>query len=97
MATENTNPVTKPIMTVAVMACGTVRCGSVDSSARCRAESRPANIRQGEARPVRNVTPPGHPVLFSKSRHTKDDDALCPSARQVTVIVMKDIMLNTTS
>ena len=59
MATAKVNPVTNPMAMVVHRAFGTVFSGSVHSYARWREASRPANMKQGVAKPVRNVTPAG--------------------------------------
>lgn len=89
-------PVLKPTPTVAINALGTVRLGSVTSSARCKIASIPAYIRHGVVSPVRKVTPSDHPVLFSKLPQTWDEGCFSPIARQVIVTTRKPAMASIT-
>lgn len=96
MATANPKPVRQPIVTIAIIALGTVRSGDVHSSARCRTASIPPYIDAGVTRPVKNVTPAGQPVWLSNVVHTLSEEALEERARHVTKIIRNMTRLRAT-
>jgi hypothetical protein len=96
MATVKTNAVTNPMAIVVQRAFGTVFSGSVHSSARWRDASRPANMKQGVARPVKKVTPAGYPVLLSIVAQTYSAFCFSERTRQVIVMIINEASVRST-